>query len=453
MPSQSQTKGVQWSSRWIFILAAIGSAIGLGNIWKFPYITGENGGAAFVLVYLICISIVGIPIMIGELLVGRRGRHNPADSYQAVAIESKRSPHWRWAGFIAVASGFLILSFYSVIASWALEYTFLAARGTFTDQSAAEVGNIFSQLLSSPKTMIFWNTLMLGGTVLVIARGVKKGLEKAIQYLLPAMLILLLILVGYSIGEGAFSQGFEFLFSPDFSKLSAEGILVALGHAFFTLSLAMGCIMMYGAYLPKRVSIFRSACIIAIVDTAIALLAGLAIFPVVFANGLPVASGPGLLFQTLPIAFGQMPFGTFFATLFFAMVVFAAFTSTLSLLEPTVAWVVEHKAVSRVKAALISGIILWSLGLASILSFNHWSEITIFGKTFFDFFDYITANLTLPLGGLAVALFVGWFVQQRYLQEELGVGNGKCFHLWYCVLRYITPIAILLVFFSALGII
>ncbi|MEW5011765.1 MAG: sodium-dependent transporter, partial [Cycloclasticus sp.] len=299
----------EWSTRLAFIFAATGSAVGLGNIWKFPYITGENGGGAFVLVYLLCIALIGVPIMMAEILLGRRGRQSPINTMRDLAKEAGAKPYWRWLGWLGVIAGFLILSYYSVIAGWAMAYFVRVSTGLFEGATADGVSSIFGQFIADPEKLLAWHSLFMIMTMLVVARGV-KGLERAVRFLMPALLVLLLLLVVYAMEQGDFAQALNFLFSADFSKITSESILTAMGHAFFTLSLGMGAIMVYGSYLPSKVSIGSTTLIIALADTAIALLAGLAIFPLVFANGLEPSSGPGLIFQTLPIAFGHMDYGS-----------------------------------------------------------------------------------------------------------------------------------------------
>jgi NSS family neurotransmitter:Na+ symporter len=304
-------------------------------------------------------------------------------------------------------------------------------------------------------------------TTVVVARGVRGGLEKAVRFLMPALFVLLLVMVGYAInaeyasglehadGSSPFSAGLRFLFNADFSKISGNGVLVALGHAFFTLSLGMGAIMVYGSYLPKNISIAKTSITIAVMDTLVALLAGMAIFPIVFANGLEAASGPGLIFNTLPIVFGHMPGGAFFGSLFFLLLTFAAWTSAISLIEPIVAWLVENRGHTRIYAATASGLVVWLLGIGSVFSFNIWSgeEHQIFGKTFFDLLDYLTANIMLPLGGLLIAIFAGWQVKRASCVDELAIGQESAFNLWYTVIRYISPVAVVLVFLKAIGVI
>jgi NSS family neurotransmitter:Na+ symporter len=467
MTERSSVHG-QWSSRFMFILAATGSAVGLGNIWKFPYITGENGGGAFVLVYLVCIAIVGIPIMMAEILMGRRGRRSPINTMRYLAETEGVSPLWSLLGWGGVLAGFFILSYYSVIAGWALAYVFRAAGGVFTGATADGVQSIFNSLVDDPERLIAWHTLFMVMSMVVVARGVRHGLEKAVRILMPALLVLLLVLVGYAMNEGAFDQGLRFLFTPDISKVfqhcevvdgleqctvSGSPVLIAMGHAFFTLSLGMGAIMVYGSYMPRTSSIAAATITIALADTAVALLAGMAIFPIVFSNGLEPAAGPGLIFQTLPLAFGAMPGGRFFGTLFFVLLVFAAWTSAISLIEPAVAWLVENRGMSRIRSAIWVGLLVWFLGLGSVFSFNIWSDAKLFDKTFFDLLDYLAANIMLPLGGLMIAIFAGRVMARSSTVDELSLGDGFRYRLWRGVIRYVTPVAVMLVFLKAIGVI
>jgi len=443
----------QWSSRWIFILAATGSAVGLGNIWKFPYITGENGGGAFVLVYLICIAVIGIPIMMAEVLLGRRGRQSPIHTMRDLAKDEGRHKAWQLLGWSGVIAGFLILSYYSVIAGWALAYIVETGAGTFSGQSAENVGLIFDELTANPLRLLFWHTVFMLMTMTVVARGVKRGLEVAIRFLMPSLFVLLLIMVGYATSTGAFIEGMSYLFSPDFSKLSAAGIMTAMGHAFFTLSLGMGAIMIYGSYMPDTASIAKTSIIVAIADTLVALLAGMAIFPIVLANGLEPGVGPGLIFSTLPIAFGQMAGGGFFGTLFFILLAFAAWSSSISLIEPAVTWLIEHRGMSRIRAAVIAGVITWFVGIGTVLSFNLAADITFLDKTFFDILDFLTSNIMLPLGGLFIAIFVVWAMKKDSTVAELKIGDGPTYQVWRFCVRYVTPIAVIVVFLNAVGLI
>lgn len=443
----------QWSSRLIFILAATGSAVGLGNIWKFPYITGANGGGAFVLVYLLCIAAIGIPIMAAEIMLGRRGRRSPVNTMKHLAEEAGRHRGWQAMGWLGIVAGFLILSYYSVIAGWALAYVLRAMEGAFSGRTPEQVAGLFGELVSSPELLLLWHTLFMVMTMWIVARGVKGGLEQAVRYMMPALFVLLLLLVGYAMNTGHFQQGLAFLFTPDFSKLSANSVLIAMGHSFFTLSLGMGAIMIYGSYMPKGVSIVKTSVVIAIADTSVALLAGMAIFPIVFANGLEPGMGPGLVFKTLPIAFGQMPGGALFGTLFFLLLVLAAWTSSISIAEPVVAWLVESRGMSRRQASWWVGGGAWLLGIGTVLSFNVWSgdEYKLFGKSFFDLLDYLTSNIMLPLGGLLIALFAGWVMRREAARDELALADGPLFQAWRMLIRFVAPAAVVVVFLNAVG--
>lgn len=434
-------------------MATIGSAVGLGNIWKFPYITGENGGGAFVLVYLACIVLVGLPLMMAEIMLGRRGRQSPINTMLSLSEEAGASRWWALVGWGGVIAGFLILSYYSVIGGWALVYIWHSGSGLFSGAGAEEVGRTFSRLIESPWQMLVLHTLFMVLTMVVVARGVRHGLEKAVRLLMPALFALLIMLVLYAMTTGAFLQGLHFMFDPDFSKLSSTAVLIAMGHAFFTLSLGMGAVMVYGSYMPGRASIATASIMVVAADTLVALLAGMAIFPLIFANGLEPGAGPGLVFQTLPLAFGHMPAGSFFGMLFFILLGFAAWSSAISLIEPAVAWLVENHGLSRVKAAVICGVSVWLLGLGTIFSFNLWSEYQFHGLTFFGLLDFLTSNIMLPIGGLFVALFAGWVMKQQVTREELAVRSTFAYTLWRFLVRYIAPVAVIMVFLNLIGII
>ncbi len=448
--SQKSIHG-EWSSRFAFILAATGSAVGLGNIWKFPYITGENGGGAFVLVYLLCVAFVGIPIMIAEIMLGRRGRQSPINTMRTLSEEAGADRNWHYLGWLGVLAGFLILSYYSVIAGWAMAYIF-KAMGGFSGE-AGQIKGLFDDFVASPMSLTFWHSVFMAITMLVVVRGVRGGLEKAVRFLMPALFVLLIVLVGYAMTTEAYELGISFMFSPDFSKIDGDSVLTAMGHAFFTLSLGMGAIMVYGSYLPSHVSISKTAFMVAGADTVVALLAGIAIFPIVFTNGLEPAAGPGLIFQTLPIAFGNMSGGWLIGILFFVLLFFAALTSSISLIEPAVAWLVENRNHSREQACLWAGLITWGVGLGTVFSFNAWSEFKIFDRTIFDLLDYLTANLMLPIGGFFIAVFAGWVMQKQHSEEELEMANPKAYQAWRTLACYVSPAAVFLVFLNVVGVI
>lgn len=442
----------EWSSRLAFILAATGSAVGLGNIWRFPYLTGENGGGAFVLIYVACVVLMGVPIMMAEIMLGRRGRQSPVNTMRTLADEEGRSPAWQSLGWLGMIAGFLILSFYSVVGGWTLAYVVRTASGLFTGATADGVLAIFNGFVADPERLLAWHTLFMVMTTMVVARGVKSGLEQAVRFMMPALFLLLVAMAGYAMNTGAYGQAIAYLFTADFSKVTGTVVLSAMGQAFFSLSLGMGAIMIYGSYLSHTASILRMSFIIAGLDTIVALLAGLAIFPLIFAYGLQPQGGPGLIFMTLPIAFGQMPAGAVFGTAFFVLLLFAAWTSAISLLEPIVAWLVENKGISRVKASTTAGIAIWLFGIGSVLSFNLWSDRKLLGKTFFDMTDYVTSNVMLPLGGLLIAVFSVWMMSAESSRSELGLRDGIAYRTWRFLVRYIAPVAIVLVFIQVTGI-
>ena len=457
MEDRSNTK-LQWSSRFTYILAATGAAVGLGNIWKFPYIMGENGGGAFVLVYLLCILFIGLPVMISEVLIGKFGRKAPNFSVNLLAKASGNdNKAWSVVGWIGVIAGYLILSFYVVIAGWALAYTFLGFQDVFSGKSTAEIGSLFSNLTSSAEDLLFWTSIIVFITTFIVAKGVKSGLEYAIKWMMPILLILLMIITVYSIVIGDFSQALFFMFYPDFSELTWHSVLIALGHSFFTLSLASGVMMMYGAYFPNNASVVKTSLWIAFMDTFVAILAGIAIYPIVFGSGIEPSAGPGLLFQSLPIAFGQMPLGWLFGGLFFFMVVISAISSAIALIESSVAWLENKFELNRMLSATIAGGGIWLLSLLTIFSLTgaSWTQLTFFGNesiSIFDFLDYLTANILLPIGGLLIALFIGYKVKQSLIFDELSTYRSV-FNLWFFAIKYIVPIAVLLVFLQLIDVI
>jgi len=438
-----------WSSRMAFILAVTGSAVGLGNIWRFPYVVGENGGGAFVLVYLVCVVAIGMPVMMSEILIGRRGRRNPVATMELLGREEGSSKNWRYVGLLGVVAGILILSYYSVIAGWTLAYVVKSATGTFVGASKLAVIADHESFKSSAATVSFVHTLFMGLTVFVVARGVERGLEQAVRFMVPALLIMMLVLLGYSITSGSFGDGVGFLFTPDFSDFGWNGVLAAMGQAFFTLSIGMGSIMAYGAYLPEKTSITATSAAVVAADTAIAILAVLVIFPLVYANGLKVDEGAGLAFQTLPLAFGQMPGGAFFSTVFFILLSFAAWTSAIGLMEPAVAYLVERFKRSRAQAALIIGGSVWLLGFASVFSWNILKDLRFFQGTLFDNIQFLTNQIMLPVGAFFIAVFASWVMCRNSSADELG-GSGAAYKAWRVSAQFIAPVGILVVLFFAI---
>ncbi len=441
-----------WSSRLTFILAVTGAAVGLGNIWKFPYMAGVNGGGAFVLIYLVCVVVIGLPIMMSEITIGRRGRRNPIATMRILGEEEAGQKRWGLVGAIGVLGGFLILTFYSVIAGWTMAYVFKAGANSFANSDAQAISSAFDGFIANPFTTGFWHTIFMALTVGLVALGVERGLEKSVRLLVPALLVLLFVLLIYAVNSGAFVQGLEFMFKPDFSKVTGATVLAAMGQAFFTLSIGMGSIMAYGAYLPQSASIVQTSVAVVFADTAIAILAGLIIFPIVFANGLDPAEGPGLVFQTLPLAFGQMAGGAIFGTLFFLLLSFAALTSAISLMEPTVAWMIESRKVSRAVAAAVVGGTIWLIGFLNVMSFSTLKDAKFLRGTVFDNIDYLASNIIAPLSGLAIAVFAGWVMCRNSTSDELDPSAGYVYRLWRFVTRFVAPIAVVLVFLNAIGI-
>ncbi len=437
-----KTTRAHWSSRFGFILAASGSAVGLGNIWKFPYITGVYGGGAFVIVYLGCVAIVGLPLMIAEFMIGRHAQENPVGAFQR--LHRNGSP-WQITGWLGVASGFIILAFYSVVAGWALAYIFKALVG-FTG-TPDQIQSQFTALIDSPFWSIFWHTIFMALTIGIVLGGIREGIERWSKILMPALLIILIGLVFYGLFDtDGGTRAINFLFQPDFSKLSAEGMLSALGHAFFTLSLGMGAMITYGSYMERGSRLVRDAVTISILDTVIALLAGLAIFSMVFAYNLEPGAGPGLIFQTLPVLFAQT--GPLISVPFFILLTFAALSSAISLLEVVVSYFVDERGWSRTKATSLMGLVIYVLGLLCAITAI---KVPFRGceQGFQDIFDFITTNYMLPVGGLLTCLFVAWVMKRAAIVEELGT-SGPLLHVLVFVLRYVTPIAVLLVLLHGL---
>ena len=451
-------KTENWSGRFAFILASVGAAVGLGNIWKFPYTLGNSGGSAFVLIYVIAILLVATPIMLSEMVIGRHTRRSAPTALRDLAKESGTSGYWQIIGWLGLLALLLVLSFYSVIAGWTAAYLMKSVSGGLSGLTPQEVGRDFSAFLQDPTWMMVWHLLFMSATVFVVSRGIKLGLERIVKVLMPALFLMLIALVIYSGATGDFSGAVDFLFSADLTKVTPPVVLAAVGQAFFSVNVGVGAVLTYSAYLPDDVNLFRSAIAVSIGDTLVALLAGLAIFPIVFAYGLNPSEGPGLIFVTMSTAFAAMPGGTVVATIFFAMLLFAALTSSISMLETMTARAFEVRGMSRPKAAGAIGGVAFLLGLVTVLSFSRWENVYLLdsfavfaGKTPFDLIDYLVSNILLPLGGMAYALFAGWWVSRNTLVTQLGVGDGAIFTLWLVLVRIFAPVAIAFVFVSNLA--
>ena len=442
-----------WSSPWLFILAATGSAVGLGNIWRFPYITGENGGGAFVLLYLFFVFFMGLPILFSEILIGKRAQKNPINAMKFVAQESGAGEYWKFIGALGVIAGCLILSFYSVIAGWCLSYVSDYVTAESLVSSFEEANEKLNHLINSPFTLIIWHTLFMLVTVVIVARGLKKGFELATKFLMPVLFATLLLLVVHAIIVGDFSRSISYLFQPDFSRLTSKTVLLAMGQAFFSLSIGMGAIMIYGSYLPVGISAGKCALSIALADTSVALLAGFAIFPIVFAYGLEPAQGPGLVFVTLNVGFSEMANGRFFGLVFFLLLTIAAWTSSISLIEPGIAWLSEVSEMSRKQSSVFLGLIIWLVGLGSVFSFNLWSEFKLIGMNIFEIIEFVSTSLILPFGGMMLVLFVGWFMKKNIVISELNLRIDAPFTaLFFILIKFLAPIGVLIVLIENSGI-
>ena len=433
-----------WIGKWTFILAATGSAVGLGNIWGFPYKAGTNGGGAFVLIYLGCILIIGIPIMISEIILGRRAGNSPINAMRSVALESNRSSLWQIVGWSGIFAGVLILSFYSVIAGICLNYIFISAASSGAITSPEQ----FTNVISSPINLIFWHSVFMILTALIVSAGIKDGIGRMVKILMPLLGFLMIFMVIYSIINGDFSRAMSFLFASDFSTVTSDTLLQAMGQAFFSLSLGMGSIMAYGAYMPKDQKVVSTSFTVASLDTLIAILAGLAIFPIIFAFNLEPNSGPGLVFVSMLSAFNQMQFGQFIGPLFFILLSVAALSSSISLLEPGVAYLSEENILSRRRSAEIISFFIWILGIGSALSFNIWSDFSLIGdRNFLDSMDFIANQILLPLGGMLIAIFVGWFMKKSLIEDELGSINTSLYFLWRFFVKFIAPVCVGYIFY------
>lgn len=448
-------KRANFGSKLGVILASAGSAVGLGNIWRFPYETGENGGAAFIIIYLGCVLLMGIPIMVAEFLIGRRSRSNTAGAYQRLAPGTP----WKWVGRMGVLAGFLILSYYTVVAGWTLEFIYEAATNSFAGKSAEGFIASFDSFVANPWRPLIWLIVFMLMTHYIIVKGVEKGIEKSAKIMMPALFILLIILAICSISLPGSSAGINFLFKPDFSQINSNTFLSAMGQAFFSLSLGMGCLCTYASYFKNDTPLPKVALNVATIDTLVAILAGIIIFPAAFSVGIKPDAGPSLLFITLPNVF-QQAFGSIpllaitLSIMFYVLLAVAALTSTISLHEVVTAYLHEEFNMTRKKAARIVTTSCIILGVFCSLSLGIGKEYTLFGMTLFDLFDYVTAKLMMPIGGFLIAIFTGWYLDKKIVWEEI-TNQGKLkpivFKTLVFLLKFFSPIAILLIFIHELG--
>ena len=438
MATQTTARGT-WSSGFGFVVAAAGSAIGLGNIWKFPYITGRNGGGAFILIYIGCVAFIGVPILLAEFLIGRRTQRNPVGAFTAL----RPGTPWSLVGWLGVASGFLILSYYGVVAGWVLDYVFLSLRNSFAGLPPDRIYALFSDLEGSLPRQILWQGVFMALTIGIVAGGVQSGIERGNAIMMPLLALFMAGLLVYAATTPGAGAGYDFLLTLRWDQVTPRAFLDAMGQAFFSLSLGMGAMITYGSYLERDVNLFRSAWYVALSDTAIALFAGLVIFPLVFAFGLEPAAGPGLLFRTLPVAFAQLPAGWLIAAVFFLLVTFAALSSAISLLEVVVAYFVDERGWTRRRAAVGLGLVIFVLGIPSAM-----------GENVLAFMDSLASNYMLPLGGLATAVFAGWVLTRHERRDEVSHPAlwRYLFHGWSFLLRYVSPVAVAVVFLEQAGV-
>ena len=438
---------IGFTSKFGVIAAAAGSAVGLGNIWRFPYVLGENGGGAFLIVYLIFVLGIGVPVMLSEFIIGRKAQRNAYGSFKKLAPKSK----WSIVGVLGLVAAFFILAFYSTIAGWTLEYIVKAISNSFSGHDTTAIFKEFKQSTFRP---IIWQLVFMALTAYIVYAGVQKGIERYTKILMPLLLVLIIIICIRSVTLPGASKGLEFLFNPDFSKINLKVVLEALGQAAFSLSIGMGTLITYGSYIPKNNNLAKTAVDVSLADTLIAVLAGIMIFPAVFALGFNPEAGPGLVFEVLPNLFLSMPGGYFFSILFFVLIAIAALTSTVSVLEVVVAFFSEELNMSRTKATIIGSVSISFIGVFATLSFSNLSSFKIFDKTIFEILDYTSANILLPVGALLIVIFVSWKLRRIKTLNELS-NDGKLrlriFNVFFFIIKYIAPLAIILVFLNSLG--
>ncbi|WP_210608309.1 sodium-dependent transporter [Priestia flexa] len=438
------SKANQWSSRLGFVLASAGAAIGLGAIWKFPYVTGTSGGGAFFLVFVLFTLFIGLPLLLAEFIIGRHTGKEAISAYKAIAPNTA----WVWIGRVGVLSCLVLLSFYSVVGGWIMLYTIMSFSGLLTGK---EYGALFNTIIAEPYLVIGAQALFLIINVYVISRGVQKGIERANKYMMPLLFICFLIIVVRSLTLDGATEGIEFFLKPDFSAITGTSVLYALGQSFFSLCVGLSCMVTYSSYLGKDISLTKSAGSISVLNLVVSLLAGLAIFPAVFALGMEPTEGPGLLFVVLPQVFEQVPFGSVFLALFLLLFLFATLTSSFSLLEIIVAALTKEKQEKRPKSAMLAGGIVFLVGLPSALSFGVLKNVTVFGRNIFDTADFFVSNLMLPIGSLLIAIFITWKMKKEHVFEEFKAGSvksEKLFSTWFILVKYVLPFIIVVVLFN-----
>ena len=447
----------QWSSGRAFLLATAGAAVGLGNVWRFPFLAGENGGSGFVLVYLAFVFLIGVPIITAELSLGRMGHLSPVGSVRVIIREQGASRFWQAIGFLSLAVPFIGLTYYSIVAGWSLRYAADALIGALEGVGSEQSLAIFQDLSASPLLNIFLQGVVIVSTALVVGGGLQRGIERATKIMVPGLVAILLIMIGYNVFAADMGAALSFLFTPDFSRLTGTSIMLALGQAFFSVGVGVGFMMTYGAYLPRELSVPKAAVIIGCVDTGVALLAGLAVFPIVFASGLSPSEGPGLVFITMPVAFGAMPLGRMLGVLFFLLLFMAAYTTTLGMLEPLVSYLEERWQTTRTMLAGAAGLAIWLVGIFPALSDNVLADVRplsfisgLADRSIFETYDLIVASLLIPINALLIAIFAGWIVRTSAFRQDLALSRDALFTGWQILLRYVAPFAVLAITISGL---
>lgn len=445
-------KRAQFGTKFGVIAATVGSAVGLGNIWRFPYETGVHGGSAFLIIYVLCIFLIGIPVMCSEFIMGRGTHKNVLGAFKQL----QKQRHWKWTSYLGIVASLMILSFYSVVAGWTLEYLFQAVSGNLTSNIANDTTSEFTSFCVSPFYSILWTLIFLLLNFLILIRGVQKGIERVSNIVMPLLFILLVVFCINSLFLPNASKGLEFLFKPDFSKITAPVVLGAMGQAFFSLSLGLSCLLIYSSYFSDDVKLVKNATIVGILDTVVAIMAGIIIFPAVFSYGATPSEGPTLVFEVLPSIFATMPGGYFWAVMFFVLLFFASITSTISMSEISIAFFTEEYHLSRKKATILTTSIAIIFGMLCALSFGVLSDIQLFGMTIFNFFDYVSSNILLPLGGITFSIFVGWFVDKKFIRDQLtnhGTIKVRTFKILLFLIRFVAPASITLIFLYGLNLI
>ena len=452
MPESRCLQGI-WSSPWIFIFAAAGSAIGLGNIWKFPYMLGGHGGGAFLLIYCLCLVVVGLPMLMAEVALGRTVRSNPVDTVNDLAERRVVSKYWVVVPYVAGLTGLLILSFYSVIAGWAFAYSRRAVTGTLEQLNTVQSEALFQSFLNSPVEMLLWHSVFMGLVVIVVGQSVTRGLSNVVRILLPTLIFVLLLLAAYALVVGASADAIGFMFRLDWEQVTFDVALSAIGHALFSLGVGLGAMFSYGAYMSKRMSIAKACTIVVGLDLLVSILAALIIFPLTFEFGINADSGPSLPFVTLPIIFDLLPAGQAIGLVFFALLALAALTSAISMMELFVSWMHERFYIGRLKSAFLIGIGVWFCGIAIVLSFNHWDTKLLFDLNLFELVDNLTSLILLPMAAVALSVLVAWVIPEPMLKNEMIAKNPKHFRWWYTTLKYVSiPAAVLITVAGWIGV-